>query len=186
MNRRLLPVFVLLPGFLTWAVPGLASTEGEWLTVGIGRGNDDSRESNELLDEVAFLLAGSVLRDSHIWSLRHARVGFEQSSGDVAFLYERVLSRQRVLVSVGAGVGLLYRDQGGTSFEPTCCVYESAPESEFFDKAGGAWAAQVMTGTRAAVGWGLQGFGSVSGERSFWGVALVVQIGGREAGQGVD
>ncbi|MBK7670748.1 MAG: hypothetical protein IPJ24_05030 [bacterium] len=186
VHRGLIHVLVLMSCLLICAVPGRATPEGEWLTVGIGRGNDDSRESNELFDEAGFLLGGSILRDAHIWTLRHARVGFEQSSGDVAFLYERVLSRQRVLVSVGAGVGLLYRDQGGTSFEPTCCVYEIAPKSEFFDKAGVAWAAQVLTGTRATVGWGLQGFGAVAGERSFWGVALVVQIGGREAGQGVD
>lgn len=92
VNRRLLHILVLMLGLLIWAGSGRASPDGEWLTVGIGRGNDGHRESFELLDEAAFLLGGSVLRDSHIWSLRHARVGFERSSGDVAFLYERVLS----------------------------------------------------------------------------------------------
>ncbi|MBK6732996.1 MAG: hypothetical protein IPG61_02680 [bacterium] len=136
VHRGLIHVLVLMSCLLICAVPGRATPEGEWLTVGIGRGNDDSRESNELFDEAGFLLGGSILRDAHIWTLRHARVGFEQSSGDVAFLYERVLSRQRVLVSVGAGVGLLYRDQGGTSFEPTCCVYESAPEKRVLRQGG--------------------------------------------------
>ncbi|MBK7046318.1 MAG: hypothetical protein IPH48_07330 [bacterium] len=181
VNRRRLHVLVLMLGLLICAVPGRASPEGEWLTVGIGRGNDGHRESFELLDEAAFLLGGSVLRDSHIWSLRHARVGFERSSGDVAFLYERVLSRQRVLVTVGAGVGLMYRDFRAITYDADGGASLGDRETGFFDEAAFAWSAQVMTGSRAAVGWGLQGFGSAISERSFWGVAVAVQFGERGA-----
>lgn len=173
----LLGLLVLCP--LGAADAGAASAappeQAEWLVVGAGAGTNAAAVSNVIFDDVAFMLGGSVLRRSHIWSLRYTRVGTNGSIGDVAVLYDRVLARAPLLVSAGIGAGLLYRDSAGVT---SCCAGESSSAYGMFDEVGLAWWAQAASARPSGFNAGACLFGSVGGGRDYWGLALVARIGG--------
>lgn len=148
--------------------------EAEWLVVGVGAGTNRAADTNVIFDDVAFMLGGGVLRQSHIWSLRYTRVGTNGSVGDVAVLYDRVLARAPLLVSAGIGAGLLYRDSAGVT---SCCAGESNSAHGMFDEMGLAWWAQAASARQSGFNAGACLFGSVGGGRDFWGLALVARIG---------
>jgi len=151
--------------------------ECAWLSLGYGRGTKMAEASNEIFDDDALLLAGSVLRESHIWSLRYTRVGFDKSAGDVSFIYDRVFVRAPLFVSAGIGIGLLYLDDGGTTYDPNCCTSPVDSNYGMFDEVGFSWWGQVASGGRSGLDVGGRAFGAIGGNRDYWGIALVVRIG---------
>ena len=101
-------------------------------------------------------------------SMRYTKLGFGESDGDLALLYERVFKNESYLFSAGFGLGLLYRSYGAVTDGPT---------NEFFERMGVAWSVQAASRKSATAGIGVTGFGEFAGSRSFGGFALVFQFG---------
>lgn len=150
----------------------------DWITLGVGLGDLTGDGGDHVLfDAMSFTVSGNLLRSHHIWQARFTRVVADDTGGDLALLCERVLSRRRILVSAGVGPGLVYRTEAG-HFEPLCCALKSAGgDGDVFPAAGVAWSAQALFGEGSGTGLGCQVFGTAAGERSFWGLALVLRMG---------
>ena len=173
-----LMLFVLCAGA---ALPAFAAPAQrlDWATLGFGLGDlshDDSGHSM-MFNGSSYLVSGNFLRGDQIWSVRFSRVVATQTGGDLALMYDRVLHRGRVLVSAGAGLGLLYRDNHMHT-DPLCCAQKSVGDYEGASPlAGLAWSAQVLFGERTGSGFGAQCFGDARSRRGFWGLALVFRLG---------
>ena len=155
----------------------VAADEAEWLTLGLGGGTRIAAHDDLIIGAPAVLLGGTVLRQSHMWTLRYTRVGMDESVGDVALLYDRVLFRTSVFVSAGAGVGLLYKDDAGVTSSAECCAFSRGTEQGMFDRTGFAWSLQATSGRRSDLSLGACAYGAVGGNCDFWALALVARIG---------
>lgn len=171
MLLALIVVALPSPGFAAGNAP-VAS----WVSLGFGRGVPPERADNELLAASAIVLGGSVQRSQDIFSFRYSRLGWDVATGDIALLYERGVLRRRVRVTVGVGAGLLYRNNHFRE-EPLPVAKHAAETTGTYDRAGAAWHVELTSNSSRDVRGGLAAFGSVAGEASFWGLALVLHLG---------
>lgn len=154
----------------------------DWVTLGFGAGDLDRVDSHEfaVFNEMAFLVSANALRGAKIWSVRVTRLASDEVGGDLALLCDHVLARSRLLVSAGAGPGLVFRNRIVTHEDPLCCALKSQSDDDGLSPVIGlGWSVQALFGERTGSGFGLQSFGSIADRRSFWALALVFRLGDR-------
>jgi hypothetical protein len=152
-----------------------STADAAWLSLGIGGGARTDDADNHLLDAESISIGASVRRASNVVSLRHARLDATTTTNDFALLLERVLVSRKVNVTAGAGVAWLRQDRE-RAYGPFAVKRSSAVDATV-DNVGVAWHIQIATNSGANLRGGLQWFGSLAGEASFWGMGIVLDVG---------
>lgn len=156
----------------------------DWVTLGFGAGDLGQVESHEnaAFNEMAFLVSVNALRDTKIWSVRVTRLASDTVGGDLALMCDRVIARGDLLVSAGAGPALVYRNRIVSYEEPLCCALKAqSGDDDLAPILGLAWSVQALFGERTGSGFGLQAFGGLAEDRSFWALAAVFRLGEKPA-----
>ena len=146
-----------------------------WWAVSVGSGFASEGITGDVMGHAAVLGSISLQDGANIVTARYTHFSNFNDDGDLAVLYERALSRRKLLVSAGFGLGFRHeRDM-------------TLP----YDKSGGdsdnggvalAWSLQAVTRTHAAAGLGTIIYGSVNSDRSLVGMGLVMHLGKLETG----
>lgn len=172
MKRTMMAAFVAVTVFV--CVPSARAEQANyvqhdgWFCAGLGGGSVSGGETDQLFERLSVVLSGNVAFGANAISARFAKLGFGESDGDVAVLFRRSMVAGQVELSAAAGPGMLYRRYG---------TITDGPDDEVFDRAGIAWAAEIIKRSISPAAIGLAGFGEVAGSRSFWGMALLLCLG---------
>lgn len=151
------------------ATPGAAPVPS-WWSVSVGCGGAGDGYDRDVTADAALMTAISAQSGPHIITARYTYLGNRRDDGDIAFLYERAISRRRWLVSAGFGLGLRH----ATTLDP---VWAKASGGSSDDSLGLAWTIQAATRKHANLGLGVVAYGSVNSDTSLLGLGLVLHVG---------